>query len=189
MRITVLAMVPLFLLTACTDQPVSEVEQVSGPSLQAAHGDVQHSVNVGGPDICSGIGELPGCDASLSVHALQMADGSVSGEWVDVWGGRGDPAESMHAQVTCLEINTFTQPAGTFQQAWIGGVVIRPLALAGHPVMLRVRDRGTSANDPIDAVSRSIVDPQDEPEHFSTNCHDMPAMGFARSPQGQVSIR
>lgn len=184
-----LKLVPLVLLAACADQPVSPVAEHDGPSLQVSQGGVVHRVTVGGPDICSGIGARPGCDANLSVIALEMADGSVSGQWVDIWSPGGGSENAMHATVTCLEINTITQPAGTFQQAWIGGVLTRPLALAGHPVMLRVRDRGTSANDPIDAVSRSIVDPQDEPEHFSTDCHAMPPMGLTRPPQGQVMIR
>lgn len=188
MRNATLTLVPLFLLAACADQSVSPVAQVDGPSLQASHGSVVHRVTVGGPDICFGLGARPGCDANLSLIALEMVDGSVSGQWEDVsggWYGRG-PENALHAVVTCLEINEVTVPSGTFKQAWIGGVVTRPQSLAGHPVILRVRDRGTSANDPTDVISRSIVDPEDE--GISADCRARPLMGFAFAPQGQVVI-
>ena len=83
-----LVLVSSFLLAGCADQPVAPESHTGRPSLQVNQGPVVHRVSAGGPDICGP--DHPGCDGNYSLLALQMADGSVSGQWEDVWGPEGD---------------------------------------------------------------------------------------------------
>lgn len=182
-------LVVFLVLAGCSEQPAAPQESPRSGLLVSSQG-VVHRVSIGGPDICFGLNERPGCDANLTLIALEMADGSVRGQWEDVSGqlpGHAGAESPLHAVVTCIEISTLVTPLGTVMQAWVGGVVTYPASLEGHPVIIRVRDRGTSNNEPADVISRSIVDPQDE--GISANCHDRPLMGFAFAPQGQVMIR
>ncbi len=185
MRNTKLMLVPFVLLAACTERAVSPVARLTGPNLQAVQGGVVHRVSVGGPDICPAYGEHPGCDGNLSLIALESVDGSVSGQWEDA----SPDAGNLHAVPDCIDISRITLPNGiSFLQAWIGGVITGPESgsLVGHRVITRVRDRGTSANDPPDVLSFSLPDP--ELHGVSSNCHDRPPMGLVRVPQGQVKI-
>ena len=45
-----------------------------------------HRVSFGGPDACEGFGLQPGCDANLSLVAIEQADGSVIGQYSDQFG-------------------------------------------------------------------------------------------------------
>ena len=182
MRHTVLSLAPLLLVTACADQPVSPTTQPEGLSVQAGQGPIVHKVSVGGPDICLSLGYAhPGCDGNFSLIAMQRADGSVTGQMTDQYG----PADGLHATIDCLLVQVI--PGRTTLEAWVGGVVTRPAYQAGHRIIARMRDNGTSANDPRpDALSRGIVDPEEE--GASSNCQDMPAIGFGQMPQGQVTI-
>ena len=182
MRRSVLILVPLLLVTACADQPVAPTARAEGPSLQASQGPIVHKVSVGGPDICLSLGySHPGCDGNFSVIAIQREDGSVSGQLTDQYG----PADGLHAEIDCLLVQVI--PGRTTLEAWVGGVVTRPAYQAGHRIIARMRDNGTSANDPRpDALSRGVVDPEEE--GASSNCQDRPAIGFGQMPQGQVTI-
>lgn len=171
----------LGLLTACAEQPLTPMGEQHRPASLASEGAVVHRVTVGGPDQCSWIGDHPGCDANYSLVAMEWADGRVSGEITDVYGG----GFGLHAAVTCLSIGPI--PGTDALQAWVGGVVKEPFEMAGHPVMMWVRDRGKSMKDLPDAISRAILDPQDE--GYSTNCLDHPGIGLARVAQGQVTIQ
>jgi hypothetical protein len=182
MRTITLTLVPLLLVAACADQAVSPTTQPEGLSLKAGQGPIVHKVSVGGPDICLSLGYAhPGCDGNFSLIAMQRADGSVTGQMTDQYG----PADGLHATIDCLLVQVI--PGRTTLEAWVGGVVTRPAYQAGHRIIARMRDNGTSANDPRpDALSRGIVDPEEE--GASSNCQDMPAIGFGQMPQGQVTI-
>jgi len=182
MRHTVLSLALLLLVTACADQPVSPTTQPEGLSVKAGQGPIVHKVSVGGPDICLSLGYAhPGCDGNFSLIAIQRADGSVTGQMTDQYG----PADGLHATIDCLLVQVI--PGRTTLEAWVGGVVTRPAYQAGHRIIARMRDNGTSANDPRpDALSRGIVDPEEE--GASSNCQDRPAIGFGFMPQGQVTI-
>jgi hypothetical protein len=187
MRNTMPALIPLLLVAACADQPVSPTAQAERPNLQTAQGPIIHKVSVGGPDICSSpqVGLKPGCDANLSLIAIEWADGSVTGQWTDQYG----PADGLHAVVDCLKVGVI--PGRTTLEAWVGGVVTRPASQAGHRIITRMRDNGTSANERPDAIGRGIVDPEEE--GFSSNCRDYPPadgrdMGFGQMIEGQVTI-
>jgi len=182
MRHTLLSLIPLLLVAACAEQAVSPTAQPEGLSLQASEGPILHRVSVGGPDICLSLGYAhPGCDGNFSLIAIQRADGSVTGQMTDQYG----PADGLHAEIDCLLVQVI--PGRTTLEAWVGGVVTRPAYQAGHRIIARMRDNGTSANDPRpDALSRGVVDPEEE--GASSNCLDMPAIGFGRMPQGQITI-
>jgi len=184
MRHSVLSLVPLLLVAACADQAVSPTTQPEGLSLQASQGPIIHRVSVGGPDVCTGLGSKPGCDGNFSLIAIQRADGSVTGQMTDQYG----PADGLHATIDCLLVQEIPGRIPVALEAWVGGVVTRPDFQAGHRIVARMRDNSTTAaNDPRpDVLSRGVVDPEEE--GASSNCLDMPALGFSQMPQGQVTI-
>ena len=185
MRHTTRTLILVLLAAGCADQAVSPIGQADVSSARADQGPIVHRVSVGGPDQCAWLGQKPGCDGNFSLIAMQREDGSVSGQWSDQYGEPG----GLHAVVDCLKVQVI--PERTTLEAWVGGVVTRPTHQAGHRVITRMRDNGTSAHDLADALGRGIVDPEEE--GFSSNCQDYPPadgfdMGLARVPQGQVTI-
>lgn len=165
----------------CSGPTDTQTSQANAGSLRASAsgGPVIHQVSIGGPDVCAGFGAKPGCDANFSLIALQRADGSVEGQWIDRlsqnFGGGG-----IFVEVTCLAIDGNT--------AWVGGVVKRPDGLAGAPAMVYARDRGTSANEPAD---RFLTLYDQGSLGLSTNCQDKDDLTpfLLRAPQGQVTIK
>jgi hypothetical protein len=115
------------------------------------------------------------------VIAVEDSDGSVTGQMTDQYG----PADGLHAVIDCLKVGPHPNFPGRLE-AWVVGVVTRPAHQAGHRIIARMRDNGVSANDPPDAISRGVVDPEEE--GASSNCQDEPAIGFGRVAQGQVTI-
>jgi hypothetical protein len=134
---------------------------------------VVHSVHVGGPDICSGIGQSPGCDATLSITANEFGDGSVNGRWTDVWAVTPgvDPITIVVA-IDCLHV--------VGNDAWVAGEIVGP-DFAGLRVGTRVQDNGVSANDWPDFASFI--------NGFDGDCHDAPDWPLFAFEQGQVSVR
>jgi hypothetical protein len=143
----------------------------------AVQGPIVHRVSVGGPDAFG-----PGGDANFSLSAREYADGSVSGQYTDrfsqAFGGGG-----FHAVIDCLSVDG--------NEAWVSGVITRgtfPLGdgevldITGFPVAARVQDNGTSANDPPDLISLSVIgDP--------TPCTEQPDYVLSAVPEGQVKVR
>lgn len=153
---------------------------VLGPTALAT-GPVVHNVTAGGPDACTFFGfPHPGCDGNFSLVANEYADGSVSGQYTDRF-ARGD---GFHAVVDCLSV------AG--DDAWVSGVITSGIFtdpdtgeefdLTGLPVATRIRDNGSSSNDPADQISFSwIGDP--------TPCTDQFDYDMFDAPEGQVRVR
>jgi len=170
-----------YLLTAvfalgCTE---AATEPVASPVSTGASvsGTPVHRVVIGGPDVCSGFGARPGCDANFSLLALQSADGSVSGQWIDRFsqnfGGGG-----LFVTVDCLEVDG--------NRAWIGGYVSKGGTL-GLRAVTYAEDRGTSY-----ALERDDgFAPLYGLDSFglSTDCHDRPFAFTLNVPQGQVVIQ
>src|SRR6476646_6433445 len=99
----------------CSEGAAPPTAQSESGSLQASTaGQVIHQVSAGTPDICSAVDDKPGCDADFSLDAVQRANGSVTGQWVDrfsqVNGGGG-----VHVAVNCLNV--------IGNRAYISGVV------------------------------------------------------------------
>lgn len=163
----------------CSEPTASKTAEPVGSLLRASAsgGAVVHHVTIGGPDVCTGFGAQPGCDANFSLVANQYADGSVSGQWVDRFsqnfGGGG-----ITVQVTCVAVE------GSF--AWVGGVVTSPASNAGTPAILRARDLGNSANDPPDRFLMLY-----DPAFFgvSTNCLDEEFFFVLSVAEGNVVIK
>ncbi len=142
----------------------------------AGKGPVEHHVSAGGPDACIALGfEHPGCDANFSLVANEYADGSMSGEYSD----RFANGDGFHADVDCVVVSG--------NDAWISGVITHGrfdgIDLAGLEVLTRVRDNGTSANDPPDQISFSFIDT------VLPDCTEQPDLLLLDAPQGQVTIR
>jgi hypothetical protein len=139
----------------------------------SAGGPIVHRVHAGGPDLCAGLGLKPGCDGNFSLVAIQRADGSVSGELTDQFGGG---VGGYHAVIDCLSVSG--------NDAWVSGVITHgtwgDLDLTGWPFVVRVRDNGTSANDPPDQISMPDIAPK---------CDQQPDLPLFDFPQGQVEVK
>jgi hypothetical protein len=143
-------------------------------TMASAASPVVHRVSAGGPDACIAFGfEHPGCDGNFSLHATQYADGSVKGQYTDRF-ARGN---GFHAVIDCLSV--------VGNDAWVSGVITSGtfdgIDLAGLPVATRVRDNGTSANDPADQISFSFLGD-------ATPCTVNVPYPLLDTPQGQVKV-
>ena len=142
----------------------------------SAKGPVIHHVSAGGPDACEAINgpdSHPGCNGNFSLVANVYADGSVSGQYTDQFGhGNG----GFHAVIDCVSI------VGNI--AWVSGVIkqgnLGTTDLAGVPVVTRVQDNGTSANDPPDRISYSWF--------TAIPCTNHVAWQLLDAPEGQVKV-
>lgn len=136
---------------------------------------VVHFVSAGGPDAC--YPDQPGCDSNYSLNAVQYADGSVKGQFTDKWtNGYG-----FHAKIDCLVVEG--------NEAWVSGVITSGRTasgfdLVGIHITTRVKDNGTSANDPLDQISGSFFSwPED-----GIDCNDQIPLTLWDTPQGQVNV-
>ena len=164
----------------CSESAAPPTAQSDGLTMQVSVGSqVVHSASAGGPDVCSGVGDKPGCDANFSLIATQRADGRVTGEFVDrvsqVNGGGG-----VHVAINCLNV--------IGNRAYVSGVVTQGNSdQVGLPGLAKVVDNGSSANDPPDQLSPSIVFPG------VVDCNAAPAFDdvipLHSAPQGQVVVR
>jgi hypothetical protein len=181
MRNRILLILTSAVVFACSESGVPPTAQSDGPTLQAsADNRVVHQAIAGSPDICSAVGDKPGCDANFSLTAIQWADGSVTGEWVDrasqVNGGGG-----THVVVNCLNV--------IGNRAYISGVIIQGRAdQIGQLALTKVVDNGRSMKDPPDEISLTINFPG-----LTTDCNGAPAFDnviplFA-VPQAEVVVR
>ena len=173
---------PIILATAiafgCAEGAVAPTAASDGLTLQASVGRVIHRVTVGGPDVCTGTEGTPGCDANFSLVALQYSDGSVSGQWHDQF---SQPFGGVHVSVNCLVV--------VGNDAWVSGV--GPEHSFGNEWVTRVRDNGTTANDPADQLSFTLRVGQSVPRlgGVRQNCNGMQDFLLFDAPQGQVVVR
>jgi hypothetical protein len=150
-------------------------------SATMAKGPVTHFVSAGGPDACVEFGaEHPGCDGNYSLVAIEYADGSVKGQYTD----RFANGSGFHAVIDCLVVDG--------NDAWVSGVVTQGsftlpdgevFDLAGLFFDSRVRDNGTSADDPPDQIGISFLTEEQFP---CTNQFDDELLD---APEGQVVVR
>jgi hypothetical protein len=142
----------------------------------AAPNGIDHKVTVGSND---GTQYGPGGDANFSLTALQSAkDGSVKGQWQDEFGpGSADHGEGVHIDVNCLSV------AGN--DAWVSGIVDRASpgfeSWLGKNAVTRVRDNGTSQQDPEDQISFTFLS--------ATVCTAHPNLPLFDISGGQVTVR
>ena len=138
---------------------------------------VTHRVSVGSADSLP----PPGFDANFSLSAIQRADGTVTGEWEDTFQGRPAPAFVVHVDINCLEV--------VGNDAWVSGPLkVLPPDLAfliGLTAITRVRDNGTSANDPADQVSFTFL----ASDVGVDDCHDMPDLPLFDLINGEVKVQ
>jgi len=156
------------------------VLMLAATASAAGKGPVVHRVSVGGPDACEAWGLSPGCDANWSLVAIQHADGSVSGQFIDrFWQGWG-----FHATIDCLYVEG--------NDAWVSGEITNGYFggedRIGEHFSARVRDNGTSANDPADQFSYSHTGEGWEGHPHGT-CLEQPDYELFDVPQGQVVVK
>lgn len=143
-------------------------------AVASAGSPIVNRVHAGGPDACEAIGfPHPGCDGNFSLSAKRYTDGSASGQYTDRF-ARGD---GFHAVIDCLVV--------VGNDAWVSGVIthgtLGGVDLAGLPVATRVRDNGTSANDPADQISFSFIGD-------ARPCTTMVLYPLLAAPDGQVKV-
>lgn len=139
---------------------------------------VAHHASMGGADACEAL-ELPtGCDANFSLVANERADGTVTGQWQDAFGG----GLGIHVAVDCLNV--------VGNGAVIGGVVTNGpgggVDATGRRALTAVVDNGKSANDPRDQLSFSLIGPGVQ----GITCHDVVPANFPLFDltNGQVTV-
>lgn len=151
---------------------------LSTSSANAAR--ITHRVSVGSSD---SVVFPPGTDANFSLIATQRADGTVRGQWHDQFGGHGPGApfvgQFLHVEVNCLVV--------VGNEAWLSGtikVASKNLAeFVGTTAFTRVRDNGTSANDPQDQISFTFFGfPPD------LDCEDMLDLPLFDLNNGEVKV-
>lgn len=164
----------VLLAAACSDSPVAPGEEAVP---QLAEAGVVHRVTAGGNDVCGGLGLPNACDANLSLVAVERADGSVTGQWIDTFaGGTG----GLHMAVDCVNV--------VGNGAVIGGVVTNAHGVAagavGQRALTAVQDNGTSSNDAPDQTSFTFVG-------TVADCRTLTPAQFALVPlvNGQVTVR
>jgi hypothetical protein len=167
-----------FSIAASSSSPTA---QSDSPTIQAGVGSkVVHSASAGSPDICSSVGDKPGCDANFSLTAIQYANGSVTGQWVDRI-SHGNGGGGVHVAVNCLNVID--------NRAYVSGVITQGNSdQIGQLALTKVVDNGRSTKDPPDEISVTINFPG-----LTTDCNGAPALDgviplFA-IPQGQVVVR
>jgi len=164
----------------CSETTVSPTAQSDSPTMQASVGSqVVHRASAGGPDVCSGVGDKPGCDANFSLVATQYSNGSVTGQWDDQasqvnGGGR------FHVAVNCLNV--------LGNRAYVSGVITQGNSgLIGQNTLVEVVDNGVSPNDPPDQLTTSFVFPG------VPDCIGAPAFvsdtRLHAMPEGQVVVQ
>ncbi len=127
--------------------PTNSMSSVGNPmftnTANSGNG-VVHRVSVGGHDA-----DFFPADKNFSLIAIEHGDGSVTGEWTDMFGG---DLGGVHIEVDCLSV--------VGNQATIGGVIKNGTSngvdVTGQRALTRVWDFGKSANDPPDAISFSF---------------------------------
>jgi hypothetical protein len=176
---------PIFLAAAiasgCSDGAVAPTAETDGLAIQASVGGVIHRATVGGPDICSGTGGSPGCDANFSLVALQFSDGSVSGQWHDQF-SQANGGGGIHVTINCLAV--------VGNEAWVSGV--GPEHPWGNEWVTRVRDNGVTANDPADQIGLTVPVGQPNPRlsgGIRQNCSATQDLRTFDAPEGQVVVR
>ncbi|MDX1617440.1 MAG: hypothetical protein R3224_01550 [Balneolaceae bacterium] len=142
-------------MSGCTDLDAPTASELGNPAgvTSKAHNanskKVVHRASLGGADICEALGQPTGCDANFSLVAIERADGSVSGQWQDTFGGAG---EGVHVAVDCMNV--------VGNGAVIGGVITKGTSggvdVSGQRALTAVVDNGTSANDAADQLSFSF---------------------------------
>jgi hypothetical protein len=86
-------------------------------TMAAAKSPIVHRVHVGGPDACAAFGLSPGCDANFTLTAIEYADGSVSGQFTDQWGGGLGGLSCRHRLPLCRRQRGIGQWRG-YQWLW-----------------------------------------------------------------------
>ena len=132
---------------------------------------VVHKVSVGSADTLP----PPGTDANFSLSAIERANGTVTGQWQDTFFGRSIPAVGVHVAIDCLVVDG--------DDAWVSGIITHPADAAGLSAITRVRDNGTSANDPPDQVSFTFIDVP-----IGIDCNDQPDLPLFDLNNGQVKV-
>ena len=141
-RISLMLVVALFAV-ACDETPTqpgpSEAQVVEAQFDAHAGNPVVRRLTVGGAD--AEVYGPPGSDANFSLVALQRADGTVTGQWSDPYGGAG-----MHAEIDCLYVDGNT--------AWVSGPVTKHTNpdLVGRTANSQVRDGGDTGDDMVSPV-------------------------------------
>lgn len=145
-------------------------------SSTAAAGNIVHSVHVGGPDVCNGIDLSPGCDANLSLVALQFDDGTVTGRFTDMYFAN----EGTIGTVTCLRVVN--------NEAYVSGIrwtYYSDGTREQGSFFIKVIDNGKKATDPPDETSFGLFDR----EGGTDSCLTFQPSYVWEFPQGQVTVK
>jgi len=175
------ALVGVFLLAACSEDPIAP-ETSDAPAGPLSPSRVIHHVSVGGADVCTAVGESPGCDANFSLTAVERADGTVRGRWQDTFALEDGGALPVHIRIDRLNVDG--------NEARLCGIVVSEGPFEGGEAFTWVADNGNSVNDPLDQITFTLF-----PFLVGFDCDffidsDLPPAGFRFDlHEGQVVVR
>lgn len=122
---------------------------------------------------------------TLSFHARQFQDGSVSGSMVVK--SRGQNAK-LFAELDCLNVIGSSETEGT---AVMSGNITKsdnPIYPVGNKVIFRVFDNGEGANDPPDVMTDVVVYPPTTPGDCHTGLGLLPVTVMVVE-EGNIQVR
>jgi len=139
--------------------PTVLVLVLANTALAKKPNPIVHRVIAGGPDACAVLLDdptaHPGCDGNWSLVAIEYADGTVTGQYID----RFANGDGLKAVIDCLVVDETTH------QAWVSGTVTQ-LRIDGDDwtytsdflFVASVQDNGTSVHDPVDKISHTVLE-------------------------------
>ncbi|MFC2139249.1 hypothetical protein ACFLR4_01185 [Bacteroidota bacterium] len=153
---TALFTLAVIFMTGCNQEssptsPDGYTEGASPNSLSKAGKGIVHHVSAGTNDADPSVFGVK--DASFSLVANEKANGNVTGNWVDVVKSENGNENSVHVSINSMKVvDNYAILTGIVKKGIRGGVDV-----TGRTALTMVRDNGTSANDPADEISFSIV--------------------------------
>lgn len=161
----------LVIFSACQENP-SDPASANSDQMSLSKGRIIHHVSVGSCDIVP-----PGQDRNFSLVANMDAEGNVSGQWQDVFGGG---AGSIHVAIDCLEM------VGS-NAAIVGGVIthgtLNGVDVSGQRAVTAVMDNGQGSNSDPDQVSFSYF-----PVNGTCGNYTLVQLGLFDIQCGQVKV-
>ena len=144
-KLAFLMTLSLIFIYGCSEE--AQITDVSGENITQENlkgpgegNGIMHHASAGGNDACEAFGLPPGCDGNYSLVANMHADGSVSGQMIDTFGG----GEGIHYTIDCFKQVDNWAIVGGFDSD------------TGIRYVNAIVDNGTSNNDLNDQISFTV---------------------------------
>lgn len=154
-----------------------------GVTANAGDKGVCASVHLGGADINWSFDDEtapPNNDANLSLGAIQKCDGTVMGQFQDVWAGVGP----VHGKVSCVVIDG--------NNAWVSGILTHSntnddFDYAGIGFFIKLQDNGKNRDQDTPDMASFLYG--GDPAFYEFSCYGMYEVDLYPLNNGQLSIK